>query len=222
MERIQALALGLPHVNEEHRESVGTLLHLVGWRGARDEQHQVGVFRARHPYFLAVDHVAIARADRRGLKLRGVAARGRLGHAKRLEPQLAGGDLRQVGAFLVRRSVTEQRAHDVHLRVACRGVSAGAVDLLEDDGRFGEGESRAAVVLRNERGEVAGLGQRRDECIGVRAAAVELAPIDVGEPRAEFANGAAERCVWIVGQMFLRLGLSRAARSSSARPSRAR
>src|SRR2546426_11872181 len=41
-------------------------------------------------------------------------------HAERLQPELTGRELWQVPALLLRRAVTQERAHDVHLRVADR------------------------------------------------------------------------------------------------------
>ena len=79
----------------------------------------------------------VALAHRHRLELRGVAATRGLAHAKGLEPQFTGGNLRQVAAFLFGGSVPKQRTHDVHLRVAGRGVAAAPVDLLENDGRVG-------------------------------------------------------------------------------------
>ena len=102
------------------------------------------VLDARDPDLLAVDDVAVAASHGGGLELGGVGAGGRLGHAQRLQPQLAAGDLRQVALLLLRRAVAQQRAHVVHLAVAGAGVAAAAVDLLHDDARLrrGRGPSR--------------------------------------------------------------------------------
>ena len=48
-----------PHVDQEHREAVGALLHLLARRGARQQQHQIGMLGARGPDLLAVDDVVI-------------------------------------------------------------------------------------------------------------------------------------------------------------------
>ena len=117
----QAVADGLPHVDEQHRQAVGALLHLIERRRADDQQQQIGVLGARDPDLLSADDVDVAAADGRRLELRRVGAGGRLAHAERLQPQLARRNLRQVGALLRVRSVPQQRAHRVHLRVARAG-----------------------------------------------------------------------------------------------------
>ena len=128
----------------------------------------------------------------RRLQLRRVGAGRRLGDAEGLQPQLAAGDLRQELALLRVGAVPQQRAHRVHLRVARAGVAAAAVDLLEDDRRLGDAEARAAVLLGNQRREVAGVGQRLDERVGIRARGVELAPVAVGKRLAQVADAAAQ------------------------------
>ena len=111
----------LADVDQEHREAFGALLHLLDRRGAREQQHQVGVQRARGPHLLAVDDVAVvALLHGAGLELGGVGAGGRLGDAEGLQPQLAARDARQVALLLLGAAVPQQRAHDVHLRVALR------------------------------------------------------------------------------------------------------
>ena len=119
------------------------LLHLGQRRGARQQDHQVGVLHARDPDLLAVDDVAVALLHRGGLDLGRVGAGGRLGHAHRLQAQLAAGDLRQVALLLRLGAVAQQRAHVVHLAVAGAGVAAGAVDLLHDHRRLGEAQARS-------------------------------------------------------------------------------
>ena len=51
------------HVDQEHGQAFGALLHLIERRGAHQQQHQVGFVRARGPDFLAVDDVVVALAD---------------------------------------------------------------------------------------------------------------------------------------------------------------
>ncbi len=53
------------------------------------------------------------------------------------------------------RAVPQQRAHDVHLRVARRGVSTAMMDLFENSRRFGYAKSRSAILFGNQRGHVA-------------------------------------------------------------------
>ena len=179
-------------VDQQDRQPVGPLLHLLDRRRPDDEQQQIRVLGARDPHLLAADDVTVALARGRRLQLRRVGAGGRLGDAERLQAQLAGGDLRQELALLRVGAVPQQRAHRVHLRVAGAGVAAAAVDLLEDDRRLGDAEARAAVVLRNQRRQVAGAGERLDERVGIRARRVELAPVAVGKRLAQIADGVAQ------------------------------
>ena len=74
-------------------------------------------------------------------------------------------------------AVAQQRAHDVHLRVAGRGVAAGAIDLLEDQRCLGEAETGSAILARDQRREIARLGQRRHERVGIGSLRIELAPV---------------------------------------------
>ena len=188
----QAVPDRLAQVDEQHRQAVGALLDLGERRRPHDEQQQIRVLGARDPDLLAADDVAVAATDRGGLQLRRVGARGRLADAERLQPQLAGGDLGQVLALLRVGAVPQQRAHRVHLRVAGAGVGAAAVDLLEDDRRLVDAEAGAAVLLGNQRRQVAGVGQRLDERVGIRARGIELAPVAVGKVLAEIADARAQ------------------------------
>ena len=54
------------HVDQEDRETVGALLDLLARRGARQQQHQVGMFGAGGPDLLAVDDIAVVAVTRRG------------------------------------------------------------------------------------------------------------------------------------------------------------
>ena len=186
----------LPHrgaqVDQEDRQPVSLLRDLIEGRRARDQEHQVGVLGARDPHLLPVDDVAVAVAHRHRLELRRVGAGGRLGHAERLQPELSGRDLRQVLALLLPGAVPQQRAHDVHLRVACGGVAARVVHLFENDRRFRDPEPRAAVFLRNQRGQVARVRQRPDELLRIRFLPVEFPPVGVREPPAQLAYRASQ------------------------------
>ena len=93
--------------------------------------------------------------------------------------------------------MAEQRAHVVHLAVAGTGVSAGAIDFLHDDGRFGEAEARATEFFGNQRGEPAGFGERGDEFFGIGALLVDAAEIFGRELRAKFADGRANFLILI-------------------------
>ena len=127
------------------------------------------MLRARDEDLLPVDDVAVAASHRRRLDARGLGAGLGLGHAERLEAQLAFGDLRQIAPLLLVAAVTKQRAHRVHLRVRGRGVAAGCVDLLDDQRRLCHTETGAAVLGRDQRAEPARLGERVDESLRVLA-----------------------------------------------------
>ena len=60
-------------------------------------------------------------------------------------------------------AVPQQRAHDVHLRVAGARVGAGAVDLFENHGRFSQAEAAAAVFGGNQRRQPARRRERFDK-----------------------------------------------------------
>src|SRR5256885_14091323 len=113
--------------------------------------------------------------DGAGLDLGGVRARGGLGHAHGLQAPFARGDARQVLLLLRLRAVAQQRAHVVHLAVAGARVAAAAVDLFHDHAGLGQAQARAAVLLRDQRGQPAGLGQRVHEGLGIGALLVDLA-----------------------------------------------
>ena len=158
----QPVALGALHVDDEHGQSIGALRDLIRRRGARQQQHQVGMFGAAGPDLLAVDDViVIAVALREGLQRGGIGAAGRLGDAEGLQPQFAGGDLRQILGLLLLAAVPQQGAHDVHLGMAGGAIAAGALDFLEDRGGGRQRQAGAAIFLGDQRREIAGLGQRR-------------------------------------------------------------
>ena len=182
-------------------------------RRARQQQHQIGMLGARGPDLLAVDDVVVAVAPREGLERSRVGAAGRLGDAEGLQPQLARGDLGQILLLLRLAAVAQQRAHDVHLRVAGGAVAAGALDLLEDRGGGRQRQAGAAVLLRDQRGEIAGVGQRLDELARIGALAVELAPILAGNAAHKLADLLADF------DRRLRLRANRHRRSSASRSS---
>ena len=174
-------------------------LDLLLRRGARQQDHQVGIFGAAGPDLLAVDDVAvIAFALGEGLQRGGIGAAGRLGDAERLQPQFAAGDLRQPFRLLLVAAVPQQRAHGVHLGVAAAAIAAGALDLFEDRGRGGQFQPGAAIFLGDQHREIAGLGQRIDEVFGVGHLAVELAPVFAGELRAQFGDGVADVGIFVL------------------------
>src|SRR5882762_399606 len=188
----QALSQRRLHFDDEHREAVGLLLRLLARRGAREQQHQVGVLGARSPDLLAVHHVAVTLLHRGGAYRRGVRAGRGLGDAEGLQPQLALRDLRQILFLLRLAAVPQHRAHGVHLRVAGGAVRAALLDFLENRGGRGELQARAAVLLGDEAGEPARLGERAHELGGVAPLAVGLAPVFHGEARAKLRHGIAD------------------------------
>ena len=190
---LDALALGLAQVDEEHREPLGALLHLVGGRGAGQQQHQVGLQHAAGPDLLAVDDVAVvALLLGPRLELGGVGAGGGLGDAEGLQPQRAGGDARQVFLLLRRIAVPQHRAHRVHLGVAGRRVAARLVHGLQDGAAGRQRQPGAAVLLRDQRAEIAGLGEGIDELGRVGALVVELDPVGIGELLADVPHALAD------------------------------
>ncbi len=137
------------------RESFGALGRLIRRRGARRQQHQVGLRRAAAgPDLVAVDHVAVAVAHGAGLELRGVVgADDQLGHAERLQSQLARRDLRRVRALPAARC---RGAAAFPLCTSGRDTprrAAARVDGLEDHRRGAQRQPRAAVFLRDERAQ---------------------------------------------------------------------
>src|SRR5438552_8469663 len=75
--------------------------------------------------------------------------------------------------------------------MAGAGVPAGCVDLLEDYARGGESEPAAAVLLRDQGGEPALLGERGDELLRVTVR-LEVSPVLAREALAELADGGAD------------------------------
>ncbi len=190
---LQALALELADVDEEHAEPVRLLRELVHRGGAREQQHEVRLEHPRDEHLLPVDHVGVALAHRGRLQLGGVGARVGLGDPEGLQAKLAGGDLGQVPLLLLGGAVPQERAHDVHLGVAGRRVAPRAVDLLQDQRGLQDAQPAAAVLLRNQHREVAGLGQLVDEGLGILAAGVEIAPVLGRVLQAQVAHGGLER-----------------------------
>ena len=152
---------------------------------------------ARGPDLLAVHAVAAVDALGHRLDVRRIRAHRRLRHAEGLEAELTRGDRRQVALLLRLGAVAQDRPHRVHLRVAGGRVAAGSVDLLEDDARRRQAEPGAAVLLRDQRGEPAVLGQCGDELLRI-AVGLEAAPVLAREARAELAHGRAD-LVQLVG-----------------------
>src|ERR1700690_1444991 len=159
---------------------------------------------ARRPEFLSVDDVVIvALAPRRGAQRERVGARGRLGDAEGLQAQFAAGDLGQISLLLFGIAMPQDRSHRVHLRVAGRAIAAGGVHFLEDRGGRADAKAAAAEFLRDQRGEIAGFGQRRDKIGRIGAFAVERAPVFARELGAQRAHAFADVGEFVrVGAMF--------------------
>ena len=185
-------ACGLAHVHDEYGKSLGLVLQLVVGRRAGQQEHQVRLGNPRDEYLLAVHQVRIALADGGRFDARGLGAGVGLGDGKGLEPQLAAGDAGEVALLLLIAAVTQDDTHDVHLGVASRGVAAGPVDLFENHAGLGDGHAAAAVLLGNEGGEPAELGELPDKRLGVGALLVEGAPVGAVVLLADVADGEAD------------------------------
>ena len=61
--------------------------------------------------------------------------------------------------------------------MASAGIAAAAIDLFHDHRGLGQAETGAAIVLRNQRGQPAGLRERIDELLRVRALRVDLSVV---------------------------------------------
>ena len=209
-------ALGGAHVHQKNGQPAGAGRRLLARRGAREQQHQVGMLGARGPDLLAVDDIGVAVADRGGAQVERVGARGRLGHSERLQAQLAFGDRRQPALLLCGAAVTKQRPHGVHLRMAGGAVAARRMDLLHDRGSGRERQPAAAVLFRDQRGEEARVCQHFDEFRRIAALPIERAPIFAGKGHAQAAHRFADRRIVVV----MDVGVSHATDYSaiSARP----
>ena len=214
-----ALLDGVLDVDQEDRHALGFFRDLGKGRGARQQDHQVGMLHARDPHLLPVDHIAVALAHGRRLDFGGVGAGGGLGHGHRLQAQFAAGDARQVMALLRFGAVAQQRAHIVHLAMAGAGVAARAVDLFHDHRGFRQAQTRAAIFLRDQRSEPAGLRQCGHEGFGVAPLVVDLAEVLGREFGAQGAQRIADvfKIVVVVhGGLLVLIGVAQAS-SASAR-----
>src|SRR5690606_7458448 len=145
----QALANRLSQINDEDRHAFRFLLDLGQWRGARQQNHEIGMLHARDPDLLAVHHVTPVFLYGRRLQPRSIGAGGRLGDRHRLDPELACSDGRQIFLFLLTTAAAQQSTHVVHLAVHSAGVPAAAIDLFHDHGRRGKPQPRPAELLRD-------------------------------------------------------------------------
>ena len=187
-----ALAYRFANVHQQHRQAVGALRALVHWRGAHQQRHEVGVERPRSPDLLAVHDIVVAIAHRARLQVQRVGPGGRFGHAEGLEANLAGRDAGQVLVLLRLRAVLDQHLHHVHLRADVARSAARRADLLEDHAAGAQGQSRSAVLLRNQRRQVARLGHRLGEFRGMLLLGFLVAPVLPGEVLADRLDGTAD------------------------------
>ena len=189
----QPVIFHLPHIDQEHREAGGARLRLLARRGARQQQHEIGMLGARGPDLLAVDHIMIAVADGGGAQAERIGARRRLGHTECLQAQFAERNARQIAFLLRGAAMAKKRAHRVHLRMTGRAVAAGGLDFLHDGGGRGHGQSAATVLFRYKSSEKASFGQRRDELGRIGALAIEPPPIFAGKIGAQCPHRFADR-----------------------------
>ena len=68
--------------------------------------------------------------------MRGIRAGVGFGDAEGLKADLPAGNLRQVAALLLLAAMTQERAHDIHLRMTGCRVAARAIDLFQDHARL--------------------------------------------------------------------------------------
>src|SRR5215470_19098595 len=121
------------------------------------------MLRTRGPHLLSVDDVVVTVAYSRSAQGKRVGARGWLRHPEGLQPQLAARDRGQPARLLRSAAVPQQGAHGVHLGMTGRAVAAGGLDFLHDGRSLHERETAAAILLGDERREIAGVRQRRYE-----------------------------------------------------------
>src|ERR671912_676993 len=141
------LDTGRREVYEEGTQPLGLFRQLLVRGRPGQEEQQVGVPGPGGPVLVPVDNIDVPVADSHGLYAGGVRASVVLCHPESLEAKISAGDLRQVRPFLLLRAVPQQSAHSVHLSVAGTGVGARAVDLLEDDCRFGDAQPHPPVLF---------------------------------------------------------------------------
>src|SRR5690606_13046762 len=110
------------------------------------------------------------------------------GDAEGLQAQLAGRDPGKVFSLLLLVAVPEQRAHDVHLRVAGGTVGAGVLDFLQDRRGSRERQPGTTIFLGDEDGEITGSGKRLHKLGRIGAVAVNLAPVFRREGFAELPH----------------------------------
>ena len=199
----QTIAERLLHIHDEGGKPIGALGHLIARRGARQQQHQIGMFRTAGPDFLAIDDVFVALLLREGPKAGGIGAAGGFRHAKGLQAQFAGGDFRQILLLLLWAAMLQNGAHDVHLRVTGGSIAARGVDFFQNRGGSRKRQARPAKFFRDQRSEPAGIGQRLDEFRRIAAAGIKFTPILAGEARAKLAHFLTDFGMGFLGMMHI-------------------
>lgn len=146
-------------------QSGGVPLHEQGggpFRGAPDDQEQVGALPVRDPLLVAVDHPVVAFAGEPGGDRGGVAARARLGHGERADA-LAAGQPGQPGLLLGVAAPACDRVR--HHRVDGEQAAERGAGPSEFTGEQAEGDrvaATAAVLLGDGQPEQALLGEEAD------------------------------------------------------------
>ena len=182
----------IPHVEQEHRQALGALGHLILGRRAGEQHHQIALRRPACPDFLTINQIVVAVPYCCRAQGQRVTARRWLGHAKGLQAQLAPRNRRQILGFLRHRTMAQQRAHHIHLRMRRRTIAAAGVDLLQDGAGGRQRQARAAKLLRNQRRKPALSCQCLYEFNGIGTALVLRPPIFAGEASAEFRHCGAD------------------------------
>ena len=190
--RLDRKAGAIPHVEQEHRKPLGALGDLLLGRGAGQQHHQIALRGATGPNFLTINQIVVAVPYCCRAQGQRVTARRWLGHAKGLQAQLAPRNRRQILGFLRRRTMAQQRAHHIHLRMRRRAIAAAGVDLFQYRAGRRQRQARAAKLLRNQRRKPALSCQRLHEFNGIGAGLVLRPPIFAGEASAEFRHCGAD------------------------------
>src|SRR5207247_629643 len=94
----------------------------------------------------------------------------------------------QVAPFLEFAAMSQKRAHRVHLGMAGGPISAGGVDLLQNEARLDDPEPGPAVLGRDQDRQPAAGGQRLHEFLGITLLGVDAPPVRVREFRADLPD----------------------------------
>ena len=174
-------------LREEDGHAVGGLRAVLERRRARQQQDVVGNLRGRCPDLAAVDEITAVDLLREGLDLRRVEPGVRLGDAE--AGLLRAGDQRAQHALLLLGSAQHDdrmRGEQVDLqRRHRRRAAAARGDGIHHDRRLGHAEVRAAEFLRHRDAEPAVRGHRGMKLVRELRRRVLVAPVLVGEPRAD-------------------------------------